>query len=94
MIHTVFGYTLMPAGAAHVIEIAFVLKDRNVIADGSDPNSFQYMTPSLLMAGGFLFMGTTEEQMQLLSDAHVTHVSYVLILFSIASLLFLCESLD
>jgi len=93
MIHTVFGYTLMAAGAARVIEIAFVLKDRNVIADGSDPNSFQYMTPFLLMAGGFLFMGATEEQMQLLSDAHVTHVSYVLILFSIAFLLFLCKCL-
>lgn len=34
-------------------------------------------------------MGATEEQMQLLSDAHVTHVSYVLILYSIAFLLFL-----
>ena len=34
-------------------------------------------------------MGATEEQMQLLSDAHVTHVSYVFILFSIAFLLFL-----
>ncbi|OAL51001.1 hypothetical protein IQ07DRAFT_508243 [Pyrenochaeta sp. DS3sAY3a] len=90
MIHTVFGYTLMAAGAARIIEISFVLKDRSSVhADGSDPNSFQYMTPFLLMAGGFLFMGATEEQMQLLSDAHVTHVSYVLILFSIAFLLFL-----
>ena len=34
-------------------------------------------------------MGATEEQMQLLSDAGVTHVSYVLILFSVAFLLFL-----
>lgn len=34
-------------------------------------------------------MGATEEQMQLLSDAHVTHVSYILILYSIAFLLFL-----
>jgi hypothetical protein len=34
-------------------------------------------------------MGATEEQMQLLSDANVTHVSYILILFSIAFLLFL-----
>lgn len=93
MIHTVFGYTLMAAGAARIIEISFVLKDRNsVTTDGSDPNSFQYMTPFLLMAGGFMFMGATEEQMQLLSDANVTHVSYVLILLSIAFLLFLCES--
>ncbi|KAF2847244.1 integral membrane protein-like protein [Plenodomus tracheiphilus IPT5] len=90
MIHTVFGYTLMAAGAARIIEIAFVLKDRSsTTTDGSDPNSFQYMTPFLLMAGGFMFMGATEEQMQLLSDANVTHVSYVLILLSIAFLLFL-----
>lgn len=90
MIHTVFGYTLMAAGAARIIEISFVLKDASSItADGDDLNSFQYMTPFLLMAGGFMFMGATEEQMKLLSDAHVTHVSYVLILLSIAFLLFL-----
>ncbi|KAL5121745.1 hypothetical protein ACEQ8H_000432 [Pleosporales sp. CAS-2024a] len=89
MMHTVFGYTLMAAGAARIIEISFVLQDRNAIADGSDPNSFQYMTPFLLMAGGFMFMGATEEQMQILHDAHVTHVSYILILFSVAFLLFL-----
>ena len=34
-------------------------------------------------------MGATEEQMALLSGAHVSHVSYVLILYSIAFLLFL-----
>jgi hypothetical protein len=37
-------------------------------------------------------MGATEEQMQLLSDAGVTHVSYILILYSVAFILFLCES--
>jgi hypothetical protein len=37
-------------------------------------------------------MGATEEQMQLLSDGGVTHVSYVLILYSFAFLLFLCKS--
>jgi hypothetical protein len=90
MIHTIFGYTLMAAGTARIIEISFVLKDRaSVATDGSDPNSFQYLTPFLLMAGGFMFMGATEEQMKLLSDANVTHVSYVLILYSIAFLLFL-----
>lgn len=35
-------------------------------------------------------MGATEEQMQLLHDAGITHVSYVLILYSIAFVLFLC----
>jgi len=34
-------------------------------------------------------MGATEEQMQLLSDAGVTHVSYILLLYSVAFLLFL-----
>lgn len=37
-------------------------------------------------------MGATEEQMRLLNDAGVTHVSYVLILFSVAFILFLCTS--
>ncbi|KAF2205828.1 integral membrane protein-like protein [Delitschia confertaspora ATCC 74209] len=90
MIHTFFGYTLMGAGLTRIIEISFVLRDRNTVnTDGEDPNSFQYLTPFLLYASGFLFMGATEEQMQLLSDAHVTHVSYILILYSISFLLFL-----
>ncbi|KAF2811434.1 uncharacterized protein BDZ99DRAFT_384888 [Mytilinidion resinicola] len=90
MVHTLFGYTLMGAGITRIIEVAFVLKDGNATTqDGSDPNSFQYLPPFLLYASGFLFMGATEEQMQLLSDAGVTHVSYVFILYSIAFLLFL-----
>lgn len=89
-VHTVFGYTLMAAGLARIIEISIVLKDKaSMTPDGSDPNSFQYLTPFLLFASGFMFMGATEEQIQLLSDAGVTHVSYVLILFSLAFLLFL-----
>jgi len=43
----------------------------------------------LLCASGFLFMGATEEQMEFLSAANVTHVSYILILYSIAFLLYL-----
>ncbi|KAF3406861.1 hypothetical protein DPV78_000917 [Talaromyces pinophilus] len=90
MVHTVFGYTLMAAGLTRMIEISFVLRDRPTLsADGSDPHSFQYLPPFLLYASGFLFMGATEEQMQLLSDAGVTHVSYILILYSVAFILFL-----
>lgn len=45
-VHTVFGYCLMAAGAARIIEISFVLNDRATISpDGSDPHSFQYVTP-------------------------------------------------
>lgn len=97
-VHAVFGYTLMAAGVTRIIEISFVIRDRIPSAkeeDGdADPDtyirSFQYLPPFLLYAAGFLFMGATEEQMQVLHDADVTHVSYVLILFSIAFLMFLC----
>ncbi|EQL33242.1 hypothetical protein BDFG_04685 [Blastomyces dermatitidis ATCC 26199] len=90
MVHAFFGYTLMGAGAARIIEIAFVLKDRSTLSlDGTDPNSFQYITPFLLYASGFLFMGATEEQMELISNAGISHVAYVLVLYSIAFILFL-----
>ncbi|KAF7514410.1 hypothetical protein GJ744_000180 [Endocarpon pusillum] len=87
MVHTAFGYTLMAAGATRMIEIAFVLRDSRGLV--GEPNSFQHLPPFLLCASGFLFMGATEEQMKLLSDAHVTHVSYILILYSFAFLLYL-----
>ncbi len=38
-------------------------------------------------------MGATEEQMALLVTAHVSHVSYILILYSISFLLFLFVSM-
>jgi hypothetical protein len=96
-VHAVFGYSLMAAGLTRIIEISFILRDKttlNVTPDGQNDdeiNSFQYLPPFLLYASGFLFMGATEEQMQLLSDHHVTHVSYILILYSISFLLFLCK---
>ena len=114
-VHTVFGYTLMAAGAARIVEISFVLKDKNTISDAEveETNSFQYLTPfvstslstslpvtddvdsttdfshKLLYTSGFLFMGATEEQMNLLTNADVSHVSYILLLYSISFLLFL-----
>ncbi|KAF1811996.1 hypothetical protein P152DRAFT_466811 [Eremomyces bilateralis CBS 781.70] len=90
MTHTMFGYTLMGAGVTRLIEISFVLRDQDSLsADGEVTNSFQYLPPFLLCAAGFLFMGATEEQMQMLAAANVDHVSYVLILYSIAFLMFL-----
>jgi hypothetical protein len=38
-------------------------------------------------------MGATEEQMQLISDAGITHVSYILVLYSFAFLMFLLTSM-
>ncbi|KAF2404491.1 integral membrane protein-like protein [Trichodelitschia bisporula] len=90
MTHTMFGYTLMAAGVSRLVEICFVLKDQPTASeDGRNPFSFQYMTPFLLCAAGFLFMGATEEQMKMLDAAHVDHVSYVLLLYSVAFLMYL-----
>ncbi|CAG8346867.1 unnamed protein product, partial [Penicillium salamii] len=43
----------------------------------------------LLYASGFLFLGATEEQMVMLNNAGIMHVSYVLILYSVAFIVFL-----
>ena len=47
MVHTVFGYTLMAAGAARIVEISFVLRDQNCLdsRNGEENNSFQFLTP-------------------------------------------------
>jgi hypothetical protein len=96
-VHKVFGYTLMSAGLTRIIEISFILRDKNTLVgpEGGDVDeeitSFQYLPIFLLYASGFMFMGATEEQMQVLSDAGVTHVSYILLLYSLAFLLFLCK---
>ncbi|RPB05704.1 hypothetical protein L873DRAFT_1661934 [Choiromyces venosus 120613-1] len=87
MVHTVFGYTLMAAGLTRVIEIAFVLRDKATL-DG-EPNSFQHMTPFLLFASGFIFMCATEEQLALVSSIGIDHVSYLLVLYSVAFLTYL-----
>lgn len=43
----------------------------------------------LLYASGLLFMSAQEEQIQMLSDADVTHVSVVLIIYSFALIMYL-----
>lgn len=46
MIHAIFGYTLMAAGLTRIIEISFVLRDKDTLSpDGTDANSFQYLPP-------------------------------------------------
>ncbi|VUC28167.1 unnamed protein product [Clonostachys rosea] len=88
--HTMFGYTLMGAGLTRIIEIAFILKDKQSLSeDGRAYNSFQYIPVFLLYSAGFFFMGAQEEQMLLVASSPMDHISYILILFSLASLVFL-----
>ncbi|KAI6081845.1 hypothetical protein F4821DRAFT_17805 [Hypoxylon rubiginosum] len=88
--HKMFGYTLMAAGLTRIIEVSFVLRDRpGVSEDGRQTSSFQFVPIFLLYASGFLFMGATEEQMLLVAGSGMDHVAYILILYSLAFLLFL-----
>lgn len=44
MIHKMFGYTLMAAGLTRIIEVSFVLRDKqNANGDDGEPHSFQYV---------------------------------------------------
>ncbi|OIW29402.1 hypothetical protein CONLIGDRAFT_631478 [Coniochaeta ligniaria NRRL 30616] len=90
MTHKLFGYSLMAAGLTRMIEISFILQDKPSISNtGFDTHSFQYVPVFLLYASGFLFMGATEEQMHLVASAGIDHVAYILILYSLAFLMFL-----
>ena len=116
-VHLVFGYTLMAAGLARIIEIAFVLRDQNSVSssDYEETNSWQYLTPfvsaipflnsrndlysylrymlilpiQLLYTSGIIFMSATEQQIASMAAANVSHVSYILLLYSASFLLFL-----
>jgi len=90
MVHTIFGYTLMGAGLTRMIEVSFVLKDKPT---PGEPSSFQHLPPYLLYAAGFIFMCATEEQLALVDSIGIDHVSYTLILYSLAFLLYLFTQL-
>ena len=66
-VHTVFGYTLMAAGAARIVEISFVLEDKNTISDAQveETNSFQYLTP---FVSAFVKISSPRNIISLLSD--------------------------
>ncbi|KAK4158762.1 hypothetical protein QBC43DRAFT_328396 [Cladorrhinum sp. PSN259] len=90
MTHKMFGYTLMGVGVTRIIEICFVLNDQpGVSEDGKEIKAFQYVPIFLLYAAGFLFMGANEEQMGLVLWSGMDAVAYILILYSVASMVFL-----
>lgn len=86
-VHAMFGLALTCAGAARIVEISFVLRDRP--HRGPYIFAWQYLPPFLLVESGMLFMGATEEQMSYLHDIGIMHSSYILILTSVAFLIFL-----
>jgi hypothetical protein len=50
--------------------------------------SFRYLTPFLLVAAGLLFMSATDEELEYAKDNGMNHVTYILIVFSSAFLLY------
>lgn len=78
----------MAAGIARIIEVCFVAKP---FSNEEDLNAFQHLPPFLLVASGFIFMSATEEQLLLIDGAGIDHVSYILILYSMAFLMYLCK---
>jgi len=89
-VHAVFGITLISAALARIIEIAFLLKGKpsGTLREGN-VSSWQYLPPFGLIAGGILFMSATDEELRWADSLGVDHVTYALIMFSAAFVIFL-----
>ncbi|KAM0752743.1 hypothetical protein T439DRAFT_181803 [Meredithblackwellia eburnea MCA 4105] len=79
-IHKLFGFCLMSAGLARIIEVCFVLKDQP--SPPTNPSSFQHLPPFLLVLSGLTFLSATEEQMVWINDSGMDSTTYANILFS------------
>ncbi|KAH9926980.1 uncharacterized protein B0H18DRAFT_1004819 [Fomitopsis serialis] len=107
-VHSVFGYTLMLAGLARIIEVCFVVPkyapleegdshSEHTLAEGgrdegptaaSAGRAFRHLPSFLLVCAGLLFMSATDEELDFVHDEGMDHVTYVLIMLSIAFILY------
>ncbi|GLB41596.1 putative protein of unknown function (Ytp1) [Lyophyllum shimeji] len=116
-VHSVFGYTLMLAGFARIIEICFFVP--NFMPDAADDDNtsdhtlaersprfqtrpdissesgkaaasraFRHLPPFLLVAAGLLFISATDEELKFVHENGMDHVTYILIMFSTAFLIY------
>ncbi|ORZ25423.1 hypothetical protein BCR42DRAFT_340494 [Absidia repens] len=83
-IHSYFGYMLMAGGLSRIIEICFIWKEGDFTI-----NPWQYIPPLTLLLAGFLFMGSTEEQLKLLSTLMIDVSSYSNVLLSFGFVVFM-----
>ncbi|KAI5477202.1 integral membrane protein [Pseudohyphozyma bogoriensis] len=90
-VHKLFGFCLMAAGVARIIEICFVLKDAPSpeVTPEAGPRAFQHLTPFLLVLSGLTFLSATEEQMKWISDSGMDPITYANILFSTSFVIYL-----
>lgn len=87
-VHGVFGLALMGAGFTRILEISLFLQDKGC-SDLGKILSFQYFPPFCLTLLGILFMGATEEQLQLVHDLGSDHLAYILVALLGAFMVFL-----
>ncbi|KAG7666120.1 uncharacterized protein J8A68_000376 [[Candida] subhashii] len=87
-VHAMFGLALIGGGVSRIIEISFLLRDKACSETGSIL-SFQYFPPFCLALSGVLFMGATEEQLQLVHDLGSDHSAYILVVSSAAFMIYL-----
>lgn len=87
-VHAFFGYVLMFGGLSRILEISFLLDDKDMMTDGYI-RSFQYLPSLALILAGVLFMGANEEQMQLVVDIGAGPSSYIMVIITAACCLHL-----
>ncbi|GAA5983554.1 hypothetical protein JCM10908_000332 [Rhodotorula pacifica] len=86
-VHKLFGWSLMSAGFARIVEVCFVLRDAP--SDNTRPRAFQHLPPYLLVLSGLTFLSATEEQMQWIAGSGMDSTTYANILFSGAFAIYL-----
>ncbi|EIM86922.1 uncharacterized protein STEHIDRAFT_57552 [Stereum hirsutum FP-91666 SS1] len=84
-VHSIFGYTLMLAGLARLVEVCFVVPKEDNTPKGV---AFRHLPPFLLVCAGLLFMSGTDEELEFAHDQGMDHVTYVLIMYSIAFIIY------
>jgi len=86
-VHGMFGFVLIAAGAARIVEISFL--DKRTEGEGDTAMTpFQHLPPFGLVAGGVLFMSATDEELRYVDGLGIDHVTYVLMMFSLAFLIY------
>ncbi|TID20375.1 hypothetical protein CANINC_003620 [Pichia inconspicua] len=85
-VHGFFGIVLILGGIVRIIEISFLLDEKDEM-DDHKIRSFQYITPFCLVLSGLLFMGANEEQLILVINIGADHASYILCVVSLACIM-------
>ncbi|KAF6761777.1 hypothetical protein DFP72DRAFT_879629 [Ephemerocybe angulata] len=104
MVHGMFGKTLMLAGATRIVEVVILplasdSASDHTLHEGSQSSqerspqtaasiAFRHTTPFLMVASGLLFMSATDEEMRFIHGKEMDHVTYILIIFSTAFLIY------